>query len=121
MRNRQVSSLLSIGIHAAIAALLFTLGANPGGILQRPKPTEHTTLLAPYHTPLLKEEKNPGGGGGGGGKRAVLPASQGDLPKAAQKQFTPPVVVPLNPEPKLIMEPTIIVAANAPLPMLHIG
>jgi TonB family protein len=120
MRNRQVSSLLSIGIHAALAALLFTVTTNPGDIVTQPKTDEATRLIAPYPRPAVPD-KDPGGGGGGGGKRSLLPASQGDLPKAAQRQYTPPVVVPENLEPKLPMEPTIVAAADAPLPMLHIG
>jgi protein TonB len=50
-----------------------------------------------------------------------MPASRGDLPKVARRQFTPPAVVNQNPEPKLIMEPTIVVASSAALPVLHIG
>src|SRR5215475_4745030 len=59
------------------------------------------------------------GGGGGGGNRSLLPASQGTLPKAAARQFTPPSAERLNPEPKLIMEPTIVVAAAA-LPVVNL-
>jgi TonB family protein len=100
--------------------LLFTVTANPGHIIPRPRTYDTTALIAPYRRPVVLD-KDPGSGGGGGGKRTLLPASQGDLPKAAQRQFAPPVVVPENLEPKLPMEPTIVVAAIAPLPMLHIG
>jgi TonB family protein len=120
MRNRQVSSLLSIGIHAALAALLFTVSFNPGGIVHQPKISTFTALIAPAPPPALLD-KDPAGGGGGGGKRAPLPASRGDLPKAAIRQYVPPAVVRENPEPRLIMEPTIVVASNAPLPVTHFG
>ena len=46
------------------------------------------------------------GGGGGGGDRSPLPASKGRLPKPALRQFTPPMAVVNNPNPKLTMEPT---------------
>src|SRR5581483_490210 len=119
MRNRHVSSLLSIGIHAVIAALLFTVSTKPG-IIPRPRTTENFTLLAPYRRKPAAV-KDPDGGGGGGGKHAILRASQGDLPKAAPRQFTPPAVIRENEHPQLVMEPTIVVASSAPLPMLHIG
>ena len=119
MRNRQVSSLLSLGIHTAIAALLFTVTTRPD-IISRPGTPEKVTLLTPYVSKAAPQ-KDPAGGGGGGGKRALLRASQGDLPKAAHRQFTPPVVVRENEQPKLMMEPTVVMASSAPLPMLHIG
>jgi len=121
MRDRQASTLLSLGIHVTAAALLLTVTTNPGGIITaRPKTNEPTILIAPYISPQ-NNDKGDGGGGGGGGKRAPLRASQGDLPKAAPRQFTPPVVVRENLQPKLMMEPTIVVASNTPLPMIHIG
>lgn len=120
MRDRQASTLLSLGIHVTAAALLLTVTTNPGGIITaRPKTNEPTTLIAPYIAPQKVDAGT--GGGGGGGKRALLRASQGALPKAALRQFTPPVVVHENLQPKLIVEPTIVVASNAPLPVLHIG
>jgi len=57
-------------------------------------------------------------GGGGGGDRSQLPASKGKLPKAALKQFTPPVVVPQNLNPKLAMDPSIIAPPDVPLPQV---
>jgi periplasmic protein TonB len=121
MRDRQASTVLSVAIHVTAAALLLTVTTNPGGILPaHPRTNELTTLIAPYRSPL-QENVPSHGGGGGGGKNSVLRASRGDLPKRAPRQFTPPVVVPENLQPKLIMEPTIVVASSAPLPVLHIG
>jgi len=120
MRNRQVSSLLSIGIHAGLAALLFTISFNPGGVIRRPDTPTITKLIAPAPSAAFLD-KHPEGGGGGGGKRATLPASRGDLPKPAARQFVPPAVVRENQDPKLMMEPAIVVASNAPLPVTHFG
>jgi TonB family protein len=61
------------------------------------------------------------GGGGGGGDRSPLPASKGKLPKFAARQFTPPMAVVNNPNPKLIMEPTIIVPPDANLPNVNMA
>ena len=61
----------------------------------------------------------PGGGGGGG--RSVLPASKGRLPRAALRQFTPPQVEVQNWNPKLIMEPTILVSPDIALPQVDLA
>jgi TonB family protein len=56
------------------------------------------------------------GGGGGGGDRSPLPASFGKLPKASLRQFTPPMAVINNPNPRLTMEPSIIAPPDVSLP-----
>jgi TonB family protein len=58
-------------------------------------------------------------GGGGGGDRSALPASFGKLPKAALKQFTPPVAVYNNDNPKLAMEPSILAPPDTVLPQVN--
>jgi len=44
------------------------------------------------------------------------PASKGKLPKQALRQFTPPMAVVNNLNPKLTMEPSIIVPPDVKLP-----
>jgi len=61
--------------------------------------------ISPYALPPAKTES---GGGGGGGDRDKLQASKGALPKQARDQFTPPVVVRRNENPKLPVEPTVV-------------
>jgi periplasmic protein TonB len=113
MQNRQTSTLLSLLLHASAALLLFTAATNPKAIIPAMRAdASQVKLIEPY---LGKN-----GGGGGGGTRSLLSASKGALPKAAARQFTPPQVEPLNPEPKLIVEPTIVVATNAPLPVINL-
>ncbi|HPT25633.1 MAG TPA: energy transducer TonB, partial [Bryobacteraceae bacterium] len=53
--------------------------------------------------------------------RSPLPASKGRLPRADLKQFTPPVAVINNPNPKLMMEPTILVPPDVPLPNINMA
>jgi len=60
-------------------------------------------------------------GGGGGGDRSPLPASKGRLPKAALRQFTPPVAVYNNLNPKLAMEPSIIAPPDVTLPQINMS
>jgi protein TonB len=69
--------------------------------------------ISPY---VLPPSKNESGGGGGGGDRDKLPASKGGLPKLAREQFTPPMAVIRNPDPKLPMEPTVVVPPELRLP-----
>ncbi|HBY60328.1 MAG TPA: energy transducer TonB [Solibacterales bacterium] len=63
--------------------------------------------LAPWQ-PEMQVKKQTMGGGGGGGDRSPTPASKGRAPKFAPRQFTPPMAVVNAPDPKLIMEPTLI-------------
>lgn len=79
------------------------------------KPKETVELIAPGDLPTLQPSKTVSGGGGGGGDRDKLQASQGRLPKQSMQQFTPPAVVIRNPNPKLPMDPTIVVP-----PQVHI-
>jgi len=71
--------------------------------------------IAPYE-PKMAPKKDTMGGGGGGGDRSPLPASKGRLPKQSLRQFTPPMAVVNNPNPRLTMEPSIIVPPDVPLP-----
>jgi periplasmic protein TonB len=71
--------------------------------------TKVITLVDPSELPILKPSKSISGGGGGGGDRDVLQATKGKLPKFAMQQITPPVVVIRNLNPKLAVEPTIVI------------
>ena len=72
-----------------------------------PKPK--VTLVDPGDIPMLKPGKTLSGGGGGGGDHDVLKASAGKLPKASLNQITPPAAVLRNEQPKLAVEPTIVI------------
>ena len=56
------------------------------------------------------------GGGGGGGDRNPIPASKGKLPKFSMTQLAPPTVVIQNPNPKLPVEPTVVVPPDIRVP-----
>jgi len=73
------------------------------------KSQEVTTLIAPGDIPPLPPAKTAVGGGGGGGDRDKLQASKGKLPKLAMEQITPPMVVVRNQNPKLAVEPTVVI------------
>jgi len=71
--------------------------------------------ISPY---ILEQSKTQVGGGGGGGDRDKLAASKGALPKLAKEQFTPPMVVVRNENPKLTVDPTVVVPPEIKLPQL---
>jgi len=73
------------------------------------KPQVTTKLIDPGDY-TLKPAKTQAGGGGGGGDHDVLKASQGKLPKfSMEAQITPPTVIIRNPNPKLAVDPTVMV------------
>ncbi len=108
------SFLYSTGFQITVVAIVFILGST--------KPVQQAMhsaviLFAPdLAPPDMAPQKQTMQGGGGGGNHSPLPASKGKLPKPALRQFTPPSAVVLNPDPKLMMEPTIIAPPDAPLP-----
>ncbi|MGA2578767.1 MAG: energy transducer TonB [Bryobacteraceae bacterium] len=103
---------MSVTIHCAAVALLFLAGANHK-VQQAVRSTLDRVILAPYFPAA-------GYGGGGGGKSSPLPSSQGALPKIAPRQFTPPAVVIQNIDPKLPMEPTLVISADVKLAQLNL-
>jgi len=114
------SWLTSVMIHAGVVTLAFAVGTNPTVQLGVKKAV---TLIAPDIAPYIPQTPKPKqmGGGGGGGDRSPLPASKGRLPKLAPRQFTPPVAVITNPNPKLIMEPTIVVPPDTNVPQVNMA
>jgi periplasmic protein TonB len=117
--------LLSVGIHAALVGLALipwaaTLPARPAVketsiVLNLPE----NIVSVPVQLPARMQ------GGGGGGKHELTPASRGVLPRAADKQVAPPdPEPPKNPDPSLIVEPTIVapqLATLRPINLLNIG
>ena len=81
------------------------------------KPHETITLIDPGDLPTLEPSKTMSGGGGGGGDRDKFQAPQGKLPKRSMEQFTPPAVVIRNDNPKLPMEPTVVLPPEVKIAM----
>ncbi len=79
---------------------------------------ETVTLIAPdvsEYMPLSSKKNDTIGGGGGGGDRDKLQAPKGRLPRFAMEQITPPAMVIRNPNPKLAVEPTVVVPPQVKL------
>ena len=106
----------STGVHVLIIGII-ALGYIVGKHIVTPAPAQKVTvtLVDPGDIPALKPSKTQVGGGGGGGDRDVLQASKGKLPKLSMQQITPPMVVVRNPNPKLAVEPTIVIPPEVKL------
>jgi TonB family protein len=115
--QKKQAGLGSLAIHATAIVLLFLLGTNKA-VQQVVR--QQISLIAPDIAPYKPTvKKDPMGGGGGGGDRSPTPASKGKLPKISDKQFVPPMAVIRNPEPKLVMEPTLIIQPDANIPKVN--
>jgi protein TonB len=114
--NTKNGVLGSTGVHVLIIAIIavgYLIGRHVVKATEMPKAT--VTLVDPDDLPALKPSKTQVGGGGGGGDRDVLQATKGKLPKFSMQQITPPVVVVRNENPKLAVEPTIVIPPEVKL------
>ena len=114
-RRSKAATPISVVLHVIIIGLLII----PLGMQVIPE-VKRTMIsapieLSPYALTLPPAAKK-AGGGGGGGDRSPDPASKGKLPKLAMEQKAPPTVIIRNQQPKLPVEPTVIVPPNIQLP-----
>lgn len=110
------AGLTSFLVHVGVIALLFLLGTNKA-VQQIVK--QQVELIAPDIAPYKPSvKKDTMHGGGGGGDRSPTPASKGKLPKLANRQFVPPTVKPPD-NPKLVMDPTLIIQPDANIPKIN--
>jgi periplasmic protein TonB len=82
--------------------------------------SEVTILLAGKSRLHLPPKAEKSGGGGGGGRRDPRPASLGRLPRASDRQLTPPVPEIKNLNPVLPVEPTIVASDLSQLPAVNL-
>ena len=117
-RYGKISGPLSLLLHGLMIALVIVSGkivaSKAAPVIKRIIYT--ATDISPY----LPSSK-PAGGGGGGGDRSPEPASQGRLPKFALEQLAPPTVIIRNENPKLAVEPTVIVPPDIRIPQPNIA
>jgi TonB family protein len=118
-RYGRQAGLSSVVIHVSVIFLMFSLATS-----KTVQDTVRQTVsivapdIAPY-IPDVKPKPVQMGGGGGGGDRSPLPASKGRAPRPAPRQFTPPMAVVNNPNPKLVMEPTLVIQPDVKLPNVN--
>ena len=101
----------SMLIHVSVVALMFLLSTSK---MVQDKVRDLTPIFVPDLAPY--KPQTPKSGGGGGGDRSPLQAAKGQLPKPAPRQFVPPQQVINNPDPKLVLEPTIQIPQDANIP-----
>jgi TonB family protein len=117
-QDSRVPGLLSLAIHLAVVALILVPWAS--SLL----PPDSTATMVQLYTPtpplIMPFSEEPAGGGGGGGDRSLTPPSLGVLPRAAEEQLAPPTPEVKNPDPILVVEPTIIAPQMASLPQINL-
>ena len=113
-RRSHMATPVSVALHVLVVGLLLV----PLGIGTIPLVKKTMTVpveISDYQLTLPPSLKK-AGGGGGGGDRSPEPASKGKLPKLAMEQKAPPTVIIRNQQPKLPVEPTVIVPPEIKLP-----
>lgn len=112
----KVGAAGAAGYYALIAAaILIGVLIARRVVAAAPKERVTMTLVAPDEMPLIKPAKTQVGGGGGGGDRDVVQAIKGRLPKFSMQQITPPTAVIRVQNPKLAVEPTIVIPPQVQL------
>jgi TonB family protein len=99
------TSLLSVGTHGAICAILLLFALAQWHTRQMQKKMLATAVDAPFIP--AANMKDVMGGGGGGGNHELLEASKGKLPEFAKKQIVPPQSLKID-NPKIAVEPTVV-------------
>ncbi|MEO7027975.1 MAG: TonB family protein [Acidobacteriaceae bacterium] len=105
-KRSPASTAVAIGLHVAVILLITLLVAKHVQLLKAP-----TTNLSSIDVPPPPRAPKADKIGGGGGQKGPTPVTQGHLPKLAQTQIVPPKAPPLI-QPKLAVEPTVIVQPN---------
>jgi protein TonB len=101
---------ISIGLHAAIIALLVVPLLWH---LERPADAKNKLVdvtpldISPYVSKLPAGAQK-AGGGGGANDHTLTPVNKGKLPKFKWTQFTPPQIKIENQNPKLAMDPSLL-------------
>jgi TonB family protein len=100
------TSILSLGTHAVLCALILLFALDQWHTRQLQKKMMATTVDVTPFMPAANL-KDTMGGGGGGGNHELLEASKGKLPKFAKTQIAPPQILRID-NPKLAAEPTVV-------------
>jgi TonB family protein len=119
--RQKKSWMISVALQAAAVLVLFSAVSTK---TVQQKVLHFVPLMdpnpAPYQ-PKAASARDTMGGGGGGGDRSLLAASKGRLPKASMRQFTPPMAVVNNLDPKLTLDPSILAPPDIRLPDMNMA
>ena len=103
----------------AVAIVGFYLGTGKGVEVRRPEAVVLVSTDISEYLPLSNKKNDTIGGGGGGGDRDKLAAPKGKLPKLAMTQLAPPAVIIRNENPKLPVEPTVVIPPQVKLAQVN--
>jgi periplasmic protein TonB len=109
---KQEGAGVSLVVHVLMIALLIAVSIMTTRHVALNKPPQNLTSIdtdVPMDLPMTTKKGSQMGGGGGGGDRDKLDATKGKLPKFSMQQLAPPAVVVRNDNPKLVVEPTVVV------------
>ncbi len=113
-RVRSFNFVISFLLHSVAIALLLT--SSYWVVEHRQEIKAQVIEVFNGDIPPLPPAATQAGGGGGGGDADKLQASRGALPKAAATQITPPMVIVRNQNPKLEVDPSVVIPPNINLP-----
>lgn len=114
-RHLRVPTYLTIGAHLLLVGLVFS-GLSFSGEPQLFVSETFVPLYIPVDLMVLPDEGRTSAGGGGGGRETLIAPSLGEPPRAAEEQLVPPAPeAPLNLDPLLVAEPTIVAPQLASL------
>ena len=110
---KQEGAGVSLAVHVLMIAGLIGVSIMTSRAVKLNNQPQNVISLTDADVPMdlpMTAKKGPQmGGGGGGGDRDKLDATKGKLPKFSMQQLAPPVVVIRNDNPKLPVEPTVVV------------
>jgi TonB family protein len=104
------TQIASIGVHAGVFALMLIpfLMKVTSSTQAVGKDTNITPIDISDYISKLPAGANKAGGGGGANDHTLTPVNKGKLPKFKMTQFTPPQVRPINPNPKLVADASLL-------------
>ena len=114
--RQKKSWVMSVALQSSVVVLLLALASTQ---VAPQRIARFIPLINPGIAPYVPKPapgQNHMTGGGGGGDRSALPASKGRLPKPSLRQFTPPMAVVNNANPRLTLDPTIVAPPDVALP-----
>ncbi len=121
-RYGKYSGPASLAIHLLLVLFVVWVGRAAVKEVKKAAPMIASVVdISPYLPDIIKQAPGKAGGGGGGGDRSPEPASKGRLPKFATEQLAPPQVIIRNENPKLAVEPTVLVPPEIKLPQVNIA
>jgi len=110
---KQEGAGVSLVVHVLMIALLIGVSILTSRAVKLNTQKQNVMALTdndvPMDLPMTSKKGPSSGGGGGGGDRDKLAATKGKLPKFSMQQLAPPAVVIRNDNPKLAVEPTVVV------------